>query len=267
MSKKKRKASRRRKVSSAVLAALARGRKKLASMRQKPKRARRKKFHPYAARLKREHDAWAHPFKKDIANQRRREKRARRKIRSYIPPSQEPLIITKGESIMSGRRRRRHHKKACRSYGFEGRKRHRRSRRRYYGADRASPTNTVINGAVAVGGGVLASMASHYIPVTNAKLKALVPVAIGAVLAMLPMTRRNKMLQSAALGAVVVGGMSLVRQLAPNVPLLTGDLYQGTDYFIPSQGEQEAFLGYPAQVAGDNLDGGDLDGELMGIPY
>lgn len=241
-------AKRKRKVSSKVLTALARGRAKLKSLhRQGRKISKGMKKKPF------------------YFSGKKHRKRARRKV-SYVPPSKEPLIITKGD-CMSGRGRRRHHRKASGPYGFEGRKRshRRRGHRRYYGADRTSPFNTVINGAVAVGGGVLASMASHYVPVTNAKLKALVPVAIGAVLAMLPMTRRNKMLQSAALGAVVVGGMSLVRQFAPNVPLLTGDLYQGTEYFIPSQGEESAMLGAPYQVAGDNLDG--EMSELMGLNY
>ena len=193
-------------------------------------------------------------------DKRKSRKRAGRK--TYIPPALEQLIITKGD-CMSGKRRRHSRK----SYGFEG-KRHKRHSRRYYGGDKVSPINTLINGAVAVGGGVAASMAAHYIPVTNPKIKAGIPILIGAALAMLPMTRRNKTIQAVALGSVVVGAMSLVRQMAPNIPLLTGDMYTGIDYYVPQGAEADAMqglgLGYvmngePYDVSGD-LDG--LEGNL-----
>lgn len=117
---------------------------------------------------------------------------------------------------------------------------------------------TLITGAVAVGGGVAASMAAHYIPIANPKAKAAIPILLGMVLASLPLARKNKMVHAAAIGSVVVGAMSLVRQMAPNVPLLTGDMqYYGGDMYVPQYGEQAAMLGYPAQM------GGELDGESV----
>jgi hypothetical protein len=179
-------------------------------------------------------------------------KRSRRK-KAYIPPASEQLTIIKGECMS----RKRHSRKM---HGFEGR-RHKRHSRRYYGGDKVSPMNTLINGAVAVGGGVAASMAAHYIPVANLKIKAGIPIAIGALLAMLPMTRRNKTIQAVALGSVVVGAMSLVRQMAPNIPLLTGDMYTGSELLVPSYGEADAMQGLGYVMNGEPMDvSGDLDG-------
>lgn len=208
-----------------------------------------------------------------------KKKRARkRRTRRAVPPSQEPIILTKGE-IMSGKKRRRskrrffgfegkrrRSRRSRRSYGFEGRRRRR--SRRYYGADKASPANLIMKGALAVGGGVIASMAAKALPVKNTKLQAAIPIGIGAALTMLPMTRRNKMVQSAALGAVVIGALSLIRQMWPTVPLLTGDEPYGTEMYIPSQGESAAMLGMTDSFQAGELDGemdvsGELDGEVL----
>jgi len=212
--------------------------------------------------------------KKHLQKVKKRARKARR-VRRAVPEALEPITITKGD-CMSGKRRRRRRAKftgfegrrkrrrSRRSYGFEGRRR----RKRYYGGGgggRVSPVGAIINGAVAIGGGVASSMAAHYIPIANPKIKAVIPIAIGLALGVMPMTRRNKVMQSVALGSIIVGGLSLVRQMLPTVPLLTGDIYEGETMYVPQYGEAPAMLGYPATF-GDNLDGevieqmGDLDG-------
>ena len=250
---------RKRKVSQKVLAALAKGRAVL-------------RRHRRGAKL----------------THSRKRKSAHRKIRR-IPESKQSLIITKGDFMAGRRKRRRHHKRlgsplallggrrhhrrSRRSYGFEGRRRSR--RRRYYGGDAKGMTQILTGGAIAVAGGVAASMAAHAIPfIKDDKMKALVPVGIGAALAMLPMTRKNPLMQKVAMGAVVVGALSFIRHQFPTIPLLTGDVVSGEGLYIPQSGEEARMLGAslstmgePVEVMGAEMDGdmdGDMDGEMEG---
>lgn len=245
---------RKRKVSQKVLAALAKGRAVL-------------RRHRRGAKL----------------THSRKRKSAHRKIRR-IPESKQSLIITKGDVMAGRRKRRRHHKRlgsplallggrrhrrSRRSYGFEGRRRSR--RRRYYGGDAKGMTQILTGGAIAVAGGVAASMAAHAIPfIKDDKMKALVPVGIGAALAMLPMTRKNPLMQKIAMGAVVVGALSFIRHQFPTIPLLTGDVVSGEGLYIPQSGEEARMLGAslstmgePVEVMGAEMDG-DMDGEMEG---
>lgn len=243
---------RKRKVSQKILAALAKGRAVL-------------RRHRRGAKL----------------THSRKRKSAHRKIRR-IPESKQSLIITKGDVMAGRRKRRRHHKlfggrrrhrRSRRSYGFEGRRRSR--RRRYYGGDAKGMTQILTGGAIAVAGGVAASMAAHAIPfIKDDKMKALVPVGIGAALAMLPMTRKNPLMQKVAMGAVVVGALSFIRHQFPTIPLLTGDVVSGEGLYIPQSGEEARMLGAslstmgePVEVMGAEMDGdmdGDMDGEMEG---
>src|SRR5271157_649524 len=233
--------SRKHKVSSKVLAALARGRAKLAHSRRTKHKAQRVR---------------------------------------HVPKSKESIIITKGE-VMAGRKRRRHHKRLGNplamlggrkrrrrsrgTYGFEGRRRSR--RHRYYGGDMKGITGMLTGGAVAVAGGVAASMAAHAIPfVKDDKMKALIPIGIGAALAFLPMTRKNMLMQKIAMGAVVVGALSFIRHQFPTIPLLTGDVVSGDALYIPQSGEEARMLGASLNTMGEPVDvmGMEVQGEMEG---
>jgi hypothetical protein len=187
---------------------------------------------------------------------------ARRKRRHYKRLG-TPLAVLGG---------RKHRRRGSRHYGFEGRRRRRRS---YMGGDMKGMTGMLTGGAIAVAGGVAASMAAHAIPfVKDDKMKALIPVGIGAALAMLPMTRKNALMQKVAMGAVVVGALSFIRHQFPTIPLLTGDVVSGDALYVPTSGEEArmlgaslATMGEPVDVMGTELEGemdGEMDGEMEG---
>jgi hypothetical protein len=133
--------------------------------------------------------------------------------------------------------------------------------------DMRGVTGMITGGAVAVAGGVAASMAAHAIPfIKDDKMKALVPVGIGAALAVLPMTRKNPIMQKVALGAVVVGALSFMRHQFPTIPLLTGDIVSGDTLLIPQSGEAAALLGREVSTMGAPVDvmGTEIEGEFEG---
>lgn len=80
----------------------------------------------------------------------------------------------------------------------------------------------LINSAVAVAGGIAGSMIANKVPVADARLKAGIPILGGLLLGMSKFGRKE-MVQSLASGMMVAGGLALVRQFAPTLPLLAGE--------------------------------------------
>lgn len=200
---------------------------------------------------------------------RRKVSKRRKTVRAVVPEKLEPIII-KGGSIMAKRRKsrkarkyhglpvagRRTRKKARRYHGIEGRRRSR--ARRYHGAGKLNivglATEIVGLGAGAVGG----SFVAQKLPIANAKIKALIPIALGLGLGMTKFGRSN-IAKAAAGGMIAVGTLSLVKQFFPTVPLLTGaddaETVAGAIDALPD--EEKALLGYV--VSGE-------DGETVETP-
>jgi hypothetical protein len=138
---------------------------------------------------------------------------------------------------------RKHSRKARRYHGIEGRRTRR--ARRYHGAARLNivglATDIIGIGAGAVGGSFLAQK----LPITNGKIKALIPIALGLGIGMTKFGRKE-IVKSLAGGMIAVGTLSLVKQFFPTVPLLTGnddaEAVAGAIDQLPA--EEKALLGY-----------------------
>ncbi len=116
---------------------------------------------------------------------------------------------------------------------------------------------TVMDGVGVLGGAVVGSFAAGALPVP-AKFKPFLPLAGGIVLATLPMTRKQPMLRNVAIGMVVISGMSILRQFAPQIPLLTGevdeDLLGATTEFGEDELEELLGMGYSEEEFGEEED-------------
>lgn len=80
----------------------------------------------------------------------------------------------------------------------------------------------LINSGMAVGGAIAGSMIANKLPIANKKLQAGVPILAGLVLGMSKFGRKD-IVQNIASGMMIAGGLALVRQLAPTLPLLAGE--------------------------------------------
>jgi len=162
------------------------------------------------------------------------------------------------------KRKRRHtsHKRrhAKRFFGGEmlGRRKKRvhHRRRHYMGGGKGALVSTLMEGAGVVGGAVGASFVSRMIPISNPKIKAAIPVALGLGLGLTKFGRKGIM-KDVAMGSITIGMISLLKSFVPSIPLLSGDVeLMG---YLPT-GEAQAMLGAP-------IDGeleGDIDGAVVG---
>jgi hypothetical protein len=96
----------------------------------------------------------------------------------------------------------------------------------------------LMNGLAAGAGAIGGAFAAGKLPIANPKLKALVPIALGIGLGMTKFGRKPIM-QSVSLGLVAGGTLALVRQFAPQLPMLAGD--------------DEYMLGVPEQIGSDSM--------------
>ena len=198
---------------------------------------------------------------------RKKKSTASRKIRFHAPEQLEPIII-KGGSMARRRThkrrkthavagalagRRRSHKKY--SGALAGTRRRRHSARRYSGISKFDvvgiATDMVGVGVGAVGGSFITSK----LPITNAKLKALVPIVIGIGIGMTKLGR-NRFVKSALAGSIAVGTLSLVKQFFPSVPLLTGadDAASVAGAIDNLADEEKAMLGYVLNGDGSGVE-------------
>lgn len=231
-----------RKATAKQKAALAKGRAKLASA-WKRKTVRKKAFTKITL----------------SGAKKRRSTKTKRTRRAHSPAISggETLIFTEGGRGMAKRRsrKRRTTRKASRRryMGVDiagGRKRVRRSRRRVrymggFGGKSKGIMALVMNGVAAGAGAIGGAFAAGKLPIANPKLKALVPIALGIGLGMTKFGKKPVM-QSVSLGLIAGGTLALVRQFAPNLPMLAGD----DDYTT---------MGITEQLGSDSMVG-------MGIP-
>lgn len=105
--------------------------------------------------------------------------------------------------------------------------------------------------AGAIGG----SFAASKIPV-DAKLKAAIPLVAGLALNMTKLGK-SEIARNMGLGLIAIGGLSLIKTFAPQIPLLTGDYDEGYPLLTDESG---AMLGLPYSGESD-----EENDDLMGI--
>ena len=211
---------------------------------------------------------------------RRKVKRAARVVRRAVSKLRRiTRTLTKGKSMA---RRRKHARRGFRRIrgfegfsgfdGFEGRKRRRhrsrraqiiikgRRRHRRRGLLMGGTAGTLVqriggnamNTAVGVAGAVGGAYLSNMIPVADNRIKAGLAALAGITLAS---SVRMPALRHAGIGLAIMGGLSLVRQMAPTLPLLTGEgcgglalpLPMGATMELPSMAGLDGVAEYQTQ--------------------
>lgn len=110
---------------------------------------------------------------------------------------------------------------------------------------RVNIQKTLMDGALAVAGAVGASAIANMIPGLDPRMKAGIPI-LGAVILPTMKIVRPDTAKAMSMGMLTIGAVSLVKQFAPQLPLLAGE--DDLDY-LPTKAEQAAMLG-----AGDPLE-------------
>lgn len=170
----------------------------------------------------------------------------------------KPLLLTEGTKMATRTRKRKttrkkvSHRRYGEDFGFEGkRKRTRRHVRRYSGAGRGGKLDIMkplISSGIAVAGGVAGSFIANKLPVAP-KLKAALPLVLGLVLDISKAGRKNPMVQAAATGMMVVGGLALARQFFPTAPLLAGE----EEVSMIDTSVDPTLLGAPVDLSGEEF--------------
>jgi len=142
-------------------------------------------------------------------------------------------------------------------------------RRRSTGGGRVQ--QTLMAGGAAALGAIGAGVGANMIPFPDPRLKAAIPIVAGVMLSTMKVGRAP-MMKMVSAGMVAAGALALVKQFAPQVPLLAGEDDGLT--FIPSNSERQAMLGYDQDdyeddslVLGDTISDYDDDDDLMGETY
>lgn len=94
-----------------------------------------------------------------------------------------------------------------------------------------------------VGAGVVTAAIAAQLPNTvDPRIKAAVPMGIGAALALSKAGKKKPIIQAAGIGAALIGAVAMTRQVAPQIPLLAGedDMYDSSDVRMDA-----ALLGAP----------------------
>ena len=78
------------------------------------------------------------------------------------------------------------------------------------------------SGGVMVSGGLMAAFLANKLPIPNPTLRSLSPVLLGLLFGS-TVGKSNKLAVQAAMGAIVVGGISALKSQFPNLPLLAGE--------------------------------------------
>lgn len=122
-------------------------------------------------------------------------------------------------------------------------------------------TDVIANGAMALVGAIGASYLANKMPIKDERIKAAVPVGIGLAVSMVPQLKKNKFSTAIAAGAITAGGLSVVKRVAPQVPLLAGE---EDDYYY--MGEPFESLGYDDDYfMSESFE--TLGSEDMGVPF
>lgn len=102
--------------------------------------------------------------------------------------------------------------------------------------------DTLMKGAGVVAGAVGAGFIANQVPIKDPRIKAVIPIIMGLLLSNVKMLK-GQAGQAMTLGMVAAGGLALVKQFAPNIPVLAGEGEEFLDYISPEE-QEAAMLGY-----------------------
>lgn len=140
------------------------------------------------------------------------------------------------------------------------------TRRRRSGGGRVNVQKMLMMGSAAAAGAVGAGAVANMIPLPDPRIKAALPIAAGIALGMSQMGKQE-MFKFVSVGMVSAGALALVRQFAPNLPLLAGEDETLLDY-VPNDSEDVALLGMDDELDSDYMGAAvDLDGESVEVGY
>lgn len=126
--------------------------------------------------------------------------------------------------------------------------------------------DTLMKGGGVVAGAVGAGVLANYVPIKDPRIKAVMPIVAGLLLSNVKMFR-GKMGQAMTLGMVAAGGLAIVKQFAPQVPVLAGEGDNILDYLSPEEQEAAMLGNYPDEydegAMGESFDE-DIDDVLEG---
>lgn len=133
---------------------------------------------------------------------------------------------------------------------------------------------TLMYGALSAGGAVVVGMMANQIPIKDTRVKAFIPLLIGIGVGMTKIGSQ-KMLKPMVAGAITVGTLSVIKQFAPQVPMLAGEEegyiveqdMLGYDDDIDMLGEPVDVMGYEDEIdmLGETADEEDLYGEPVDV--
>jgi hypothetical protein len=106
--------------------------------------------------------------------------------------------------------------------------------------------DTVKNTSLLIAGGVASAMVVNKIPVKDARIKAALPIIVGLGLAG-TVGKQNAIARQIATGMMTIGMISLFKKFAPNVPMLAGEEV----YYLPQYGGGYGSL---PDYSGDTVD-------------
>lgn len=89
----------------------------------------------------------------------------------------------------------------------------------------------LMDAGTAVAGGIAAGFIANKLPIADPRIKSAAPIIGGLALAM-TLGKKNPIAKGIGTGMVVLGAVSIIKQMAPQVPMLAGE----SDYQLPPYG-------------------------------
>jgi len=116
--------------------------------------------------------------------------------------------------------------------------------------------------AIAVAGGVGANVLANKLPIANPKLKAAMPLIAGILVSSV-LGKKKPIFREIGHGMAVIGAIALLKQFAPNLPMLAGE--DDTAYLTENYQGDMVQLGYDEEpdLMGDLLQLGDDQDEYV----
>jgi len=103
----------------------------------------------------------------------------------------------------------------------------------------------ILKGVIGASAAVLTTMISAKVPVQNTKVKALIPIAVGIVLANFAKGKHGQMIEQASTGALIAGSLAIIKQFVPAFALSgEAEMYDQLAY------NNGSLLGAPAEFSG-----------------
>lgn len=143
---------------------------------------------------------------KNVVTVKRRKAKRKKTSVSFLPVTTIKTIAEKGGKIMKKKK------------GSTAK------RRRPMGKDKdkSGVMDTVMLALYGLASGIGLSIVANKLPISDARAKAALPIAGGFGILAIPEVNPD-IKAAAAVGSMIVGGLSMVRALAPTIPMLAGE--------------------------------------------